>query len=100
MKTYRIRKSVRIEATKEAVWDVLLTPGCFAEWAEAFSPGTRVKADWKLGGKVCYTDREGYGLAGKVVVFEPNKKITVEYEGELFDHRLDPTMEFQHDWKG
>lgn len=79
MQKFAIKKTQKISAIKENVWEVLLTPELFSEWGQAFCPDSKMKGDWKKEGMVTYLDNKGMGLKGKVLKFEPNAKATIKY---------------------
>lgn len=86
-KKFTIRKKEEIKASKEAIWNVLLTPELFTRWGAAFCPDSRMEGTWKKGGSISYTDNKGMGLKGKVIEFEPNNRVTVEYSTVLMDFK-------------
>ena len=100
MKPYTIKKHVEIHASKERVWEVLVTPELFAKWADAFSPGAKMQGDWDIGGTVIYTDKEGMGLKGKVIEFKPHERVTVEYTDVLENFKESPTASSIDPWAG
>lgn len=97
MQKYIIRKEAEINAAKDKVWRVLLTPELFTKWANAFCPDSKMKADWKKGGSVTYTDNTGMGLKGTVEEFEPSNRVTVKYDSVLKEFKDAPDEE---GWKG
>jgi uncharacterized protein YndB with AHSA1/START domain len=101
MERFKINKSIDIKAPSQRVWEVLLNPELFAKWASEFSPDPQIdsqmNAEWRMGGNVEYTDKEGSGMRGKVVEFKPNEIVAVEYSSilEAFKERAD-----DEGWKG
>jgi len=101
MKKFKLQKSIIIDAPREIVWEVLTRNEYFAEWSSVFAEGPKLRAEWDVGGTVYYLDKDNNGLMGKVTQLEPGKLLTVEYEGEVFDHTEDPAALKQRvDWKG
>lgn len=98
MKKFLIKKTKRIKAKKEKVWNVLLTPELFSEWGSAFCPDSHMKGTWKKGGTITYTDNMGMGMKAKVVEFEPNTRVTVEYATVLKDNKV--TLDTEQGWIG
>ncbi len=83
MKT--IKKAIGIHAPKEKVWNVLLQDQFTRIWYAEFSEGSRAETDWSLGSKAIFTDGGKNGLVGKVIENQPQKVISVEYQGVLVD---------------
>lgn len=81
MKT--IEKSIEIDAPEEKVWDVLTKDAHTREWMSIFSPGTHALTDWQLGSKVTFADDSGSGIIGNIIVHEPFKTLSIEYNGVL-----------------
>lgn len=76
-----IKKSIKISAPKEKVWEVLLLDEFTRIWYAEFSEGSHAETDWQVGSKAVFTDNSGSGLLGKVIVNQPNEIISVEYQG-------------------
>lgn len=98
MQKFTIKKEKEIKAPKNRVWQVLLTPEFFTEWGTAFCPDSKMKGDWKLGGSITYLDGNGMGLQGKVIEFDPNNRVTVEYDATLLNGNA--TKEDEQGWIG
>jgi uncharacterized protein YndB with AHSA1/START domain len=45
-----------IRASRERVWDDMLDPVLYREWAKAFSAGSRYEGEWKEGEYITFTD--------------------------------------------
>lgn len=93
MGKFAIKKTLKIKAPQENVWDILLTPEMFAKWSDVFSPGSHMKGEWKKGGVVTYLDNTGMGLKAKVVDLQPHNRASVEYIHILKDFKEDPSQE-------
>jgi uncharacterized protein YndB with AHSA1/START domain len=87
MKT--IRKSIEIDAPKEKIWDVLMQDTYNRDWYAIFSPGSYAITDWQLGSKVVFTDDSGGGIIGRIIVYDPNESLSIEYYGILTDNKED-----------
>ncbi|UTA69353.1 SRPBCC domain-containing protein [Emticicia sp. 21SJ11W-3] len=95
-----ISKSIEIAAPKERIWDVLLQDKYGRIWMDIFSPGSHALTDWELGGKVIFTDGSGGGIFGRIIIKEPYKIISVEYDGLLKNNLEDTTSEEAKPWIG
>lgn len=64
----KIHFSIFINATKEKVWDTMLTDSTYREWTTAFHPGSYFKGDWSEGSKILFIgpDEESGGEMGMV----------------------------------
>lgn len=49
-----IEKSIKINAPKEKVWEVLVNNDLNQTWYAVFSEGTFAETDWKIGSKVIF----------------------------------------------
>ena len=83
MTLQQINKSVSIDAPAHKVWQVLLDKAYYEEWYKAFGEGVKAETDWKLGSKATFADQKGDGIVGRIVTLDPNKKISIEYDGLL-----------------
>lgn len=84
-----IKKSIRANAPKEKVWEVLLEDKFARIWYAAFSEGAHAVTDWQTGSKVTFTDNSGDGLIGRVLVNKPHEMVSVEYTGVLAEGKED-----------
>ncbi|HYF68433.1 MAG TPA: SRPBCC domain-containing protein [Ohtaekwangia sp.] len=71
VETDNINLSVKIFASAERIWDVLLSPN--GQWGNAFGEGVLVKADWTIGSEVIWTDATGE-VGARGVVKEHDKR--------------------------
>ena len=100
MKKHTINKSIGIHAPKEKVWDVLINPKFVSTWVSEFSEGSRVEADWDVGGTVLYKDRAGNGLKARVTDNRPNRLLKVVHESILNHGVEDPESDDLPKWRG
>ncbi|MEO8664501.1 MAG: SRPBCC domain-containing protein [Ignavibacteria bacterium] len=87
MKT--IKRSIDINAPKKKVWSVMLDKHYTKIWYSQFSEGSYADTDWKPGSKALFKDDSESGLVGKVIVNDPNEKVSVEYMGLVIAGRED-----------
>ncbi|MFN7160749.1 MAG: SRPBCC family protein [Candidatus Gracilibacteria bacterium] len=91
-----IQKSVEINASKEAVWNVLFDVNNYPKWAGAFSEGSRAEVadDWKEGtGVVFSSGDESMGLAGTIKTNKPLEYMEISYLGMLSNGKIDTESE-------
>jgi len=65
-----------INAPLQKVWDVLWNPDTYTEWTQFFGSGSKMKSDWKVGGKTYFVNAEGEGMVSTIdSLDEPNQII-------------------------
>lgn len=65
-----------IDAPLQKVWDVLWNTGTYTEWTRFFGSGSKMKSDWKVGGKTYFVNAEGEGMVSTIdSLDEPNQII-------------------------
>jgi uncharacterized protein YndB with AHSA1/START domain len=77
--------SIDIHASRDAVWCVLWAEESFRDWASTFVPGSRIRADWREGGRFEFTDSSGgvsYGVIERLV---PGEVMHFNHAGEIRD---------------
>ncbi|MGB0425040.1 MAG: SRPBCC family protein [Flavobacteriales bacterium] len=73
-----IRKSIEINASKEAIWDALINPSKIAKYLY----GTKITTSWEEGSSISFKgEYEGHQYSDKGVVVEviPNQKLVYDY---------------------
>lgn len=95
-----VKKSVKVKASREKVWDVLLRDEYTREWYSEFSPGSHAEGDWNVGGRVTFTDASGSGLAAKVTAREPYERLSIEHQAVIMNGREERDSEDARKWKG
>lgn len=95
-----IEKSIKINAPKEKVWEVLVNSDLNQTWYAVFSEGTFAETDWKIGSKVIFADKSGSGLVGKITENEFCKVLSIEYTGTLEQGREDTESDSAIEFKG
>ncbi|MCW3074102.1 MAG: polyketide cyclase [Flaviaesturariibacter sp.] len=95
-----MKKSILINASKEAVWDLLTQDHHNRIWYAAFSPGTYAETDWKEGSKVVFKDAGNCGMIGVVKENKPGEILSIEYTGEIKNGVEDYDSEAVQAFKG
>jgi len=88
-----IKKSIRLNAPKEVVWNVLLDDQFTRKWYAEFSEGSHAETDWQIGSKAVFTDNTKSGLVGKIIANKTHEIISVEYTGFVENGVEDYTSE-------
>lgn len=82
VETEDFAKSIRIYASPEDIWDVVLKPD--NQWGTAFGDGAYVETDWKEGSPIIWRDTENnIGANGIVEVHRPEEYLQLNYYDEV-----------------
>lgn len=95
-----INKSIRINAPREIVWEVLVNDAYNENWFAEFAPGTTAKTDWEIGSKVIFADESNNGMIGKIIGNEPFEGLSIEHLGMLSDGKEDYESTMAKQMKG
>jgi uncharacterized protein YndB with AHSA1/START domain len=75
-----ITKIIEVNISTEQLWSLISTVDSVMNWADAFSPGTKVETDFKIGSVISWIDSTGLlGAKGIVTQNEPNNKLELTY---------------------
>ncbi|MFT2010685.1 SRPBCC family protein [Pontibacter sp. 13R65] len=100
MEMQQIRLSTEINATKEKVWDVLLSDATYRAWTSVFEEGSYAETDWKEGSKALFLTPEGSGMVSRIKLHKPNDVITIEHLGMVKDGEEIYDSEEMKSWQG
>jgi uncharacterized protein YndB with AHSA1/START domain len=92
--------SIKINAPKEKVWDVLLGEKTYPEWTSVFAPGSEAETDWKEGSRALFTDGKGNGMISRIAKNIPNEFISIEHLGMIENGVEDLTSDKVKAWAG
>ena len=82
VETDSFTKSVRIRASLEAIWDIVLHPD--NQWGLAFGGGATAETDWKEGSPIIWRDTENnIGANGVVEVHRPEEYLQLRYYDDV-----------------
>lgn len=90
-----------INAPKQKVWDVLWNEKTYSKWTQYFSPGSRMKSDWKVAGKTYFVNAEGAGMVSTIDTLEEPDQIIFKHLGMVDEngHEDTESMEVKQ-WSG
>lgn len=90
-----------IDAPKQKVWDILWNEETYGEWTQFFNPGSRMKSDWKVGGKTYFVNAEGAGMVSTIDTLEKPDQIIFKHLGivDKEGHEDTESMEVKQ-WSG
>jgi len=83
MKT--LKYSIKINAPKEKVWDVLWSKEMYPKWTSVFAKDSNAISDWKEGSSILFTDGKGNGMYSIIEKKVQNKQMTFNHIGVLKD---------------
>lgn len=89
MSTKIIKKTITLNASPQKVWKVLLESPYVEEWYAEFGEGLKAETDWSPGSKYRVVDNNGFGMIGKIAENIPGKKLSIEAQGMVKDHKDD-----------
>lgn len=81
MKLKTIKESIKINASKEKVWEVVINDKYINIWYGEFSEGSHAQTDWKVGSKAIFVDNSTNGMVAKIIANEPGKILSMEFQG-------------------
>ncbi|RXK62340.1 SRPBCC domain-containing protein [Lacibacter luteus] len=96
----RLHFSVKINAPKEKVWDVLWTKGNYEAWTAVFAPGSTAISDWQQGSRILFTDGTGNGMVSEIAEKRENEYMSFTHLGEIKDGIEDTTSDKVKVWNG
>ena len=90
-----IKFSIRINAPKAKVWEVLWNDDTYKQWTAVFSEGSRAVSDWNEGSKILFLDAKGDGMFSVIEKKIPNQQMSFKHMGEIKDG-----VETETEWAG
>lgn len=87
----KLEFKIKIDASREKVWDVLWGEETYPVWTAPFSEGSKVETDWQEGSKILFLDASDRGMVSRVKENRPNEYMGIEHLGyydkgtEIFD---------------
>lgn len=100
MEKEMMRKTVKINAPREKVWNVLLRDEFTRVWYAEFSEGSHAEGDWNVGNRIAFVDASGMGLVGKLVAKKPPELLSIEHQAVIMNGKEDRDSEDARKWRG
>ena len=99
----KIRQTIFIDAPRERVWDVMLSPDTYGQWTSAFSPGSYFRGDWSQGSKIVFLgpnpDGSGEGgMVSRIRENRPHEFLSIEHLGIVKNGVEDTESEEAKKW--
>ena len=92
--------TIEINAPKNKIWDVLWSPETYSEWTRYFSPDSRMRTDWQVGGKTYFTDAEGNGMVATIDSLDEPNAVVFKHLGMVKNGVEDTESEEVKQWSG
>jgi uncharacterized protein YndB with AHSA1/START domain len=97
----KIHTSIVIQATREKVWDTMLSDASYRKWTHAFHPGSYYKGILAQGEKILFLgpDEGGeMGMVSRVAEMRPHEFISFEHLGIVKNGVEDTESEEAKKW--
>ncbi len=101
----KLRFSTFIHASREKVWDVMLSDKTYREWTSVFMAGSYYKGGWEQGSKILFLapgkDGKGEGgMVSRIVESRQPEFVSIEHLGMVEDGIEDIESDKIQDWAG
>ena len=95
-----VHYSVKINASKERVWDILWGDLTYPEWTSVFSEGSAIVTDWEKGSKVLFLSGTDDGMYSVIEEKIPNEYMSFKHLGMVKEGKELPIDEDTKKWSG
>lgn len=89
-----------IDAPLQKVWDILWGPETYGEWTKFFSPDSKMKSDWKVGGKTYFLNAKDEGMVSTIDSLDEPNQIVFKHLGIVKDGIEDTQSKEVMEWNG
>lgn len=92
-----------INAPLQKVWDILWGPETYDRWTQFFSPdstGSKMKTDWKVGGKTYFLNANDEGMVSTIDSLEEPNQIVFKHLGMVSNGVEDTQSKEVMEWSG
>lgn len=86
-KVKKLQFSIKIEASKEKVWNILWDDKTFRDWANNIDEGMYLLGDLKKGNVVHFMSPTGYGVKSRIIKFIPNQLISFQHTEDTLEEQ-------------
>ena len=94
----KIHFSTLIGARPEAVWNVMLGPETYRDWASEFAEGCYYEGSFEEGEKIRFLSPDGQGMLSRIAASRPPAYVSIEHLGMIKDGVEDTTSESVRAW--
>lgn len=96
MKTLTFETVIR--APRGLVWETMLGPETYKEWAAAFCEGTYFVGSWEKGAKIQFLAPSGDGMSSVIAENTPNEFVSIRHVGMIENGVEDTTSDKVRAW--
>ncbi|ASK29798.1 ATPase [Chryseobacterium sp. T16E-39] len=89
-----------IDAPLQKVWDILWGPETYSEWTQFFGSGSKMKSDWKVGGKTYFMGSDSEGMVSTIDSLNEPTEIVFKHLGMVKDGVEDTESKEVKEWSG
>lgn len=75
--------SVQIPAPRSVVWDTMVEPATYVQWASEFCEGSHFKGSWAEGEKIQFLASNGDGMSSEIAENRLHEFISIRHVGEI-----------------
>lgn len=79
----KIRHSIRIDAPRQRVWDVMCAPDTYRQWTSAFCEGSHYEGSWEKGSTILFLNPAGEGMRAEIAENRPLEHISILHKACL-----------------
>jgi uncharacterized protein YndB with AHSA1/START domain len=87
----RLQWSVDIGAPASKVYQMLVGPESYKQWASAFGDGLYFEGLWQTGQRIRFLTSEGHGVISEIAENRPNEFISIRHLGYIADDGVEDT---------
>lgn len=91
----KVEFSIKINATKEKVWQALWNETSYEKWTSVFGEGNKAISEWNEGSKIQFIAKDGGGLFSIIEKKVLNEQIIFKHLGEIKNGE-----EIHNEWAG
>lgn len=89
-----------INAPLQKVWDILWSPETYSEWTQYFSAGSKMKSDWKVGGKTYFVNDKDEGMVSTIDSLDEPNQVVFKHLGMIHNGVEDTQSKEVMEWSG
>ena len=89
-----------INAPIQDVWDLLWNEKTYPQWTQFFTEGSKIKSDWKVGGKTYFLDAGNNGMISTISSLREPYEIVFSHLGTVKDGIEDTERKEVKEWSG
>ena len=91
---------VNINASKQKVWDTMLSHGTYEQWVAGAFPDSTYEGEWTEGTDIRFLGKDKSGLLATAAVVHPYEEVSLRYKAVLLAGGMEDTSEKGKEWIG